>query len=316
MSCPSFAWARQARRVAMQGSWAAFRAHVRRVRALRGRAAPLWRAADDARDACLHDRQADRLARLRRRQLDLWLRLEAGRDPRGDHRHQPLGDLLLPEGRAPPCQAGRAHPGVQLITELPGIQSEAVLLLLALPMTESQLFNIEKTDLMRVLREEPGFDESKLAPRSASDSASQAAGARLRGRGRGGAGATSLYSLLQQEVAAEASSPIKPVLNGGAAVEGGADHTPQIEEVRRGRGGGGGGGRAWRRAARRRRASLAAAQTRGGGGAAAASRRRRRRRARARRRRRRAAMVQRRRRRRRLMVRRRRWTGKRRRLRR
>lgn len=51
---------------------------------------------------------------------------------------------------------GVLTPGVQLITELPSLQSEAVMLLLALPLSESQLFNIEKTDLMRVLREEPG----------------------------------------------------------------------------------------------------------------------------------------------------------------
>lgn len=51
---------------------------------------------------------------------------------------------------------GVLTPGVQLITELPALQSEAVLLLLALPLSESQLFNIEKSDLMKVLREEPG----------------------------------------------------------------------------------------------------------------------------------------------------------------
>ena len=36
-------------------------------------------------------------------------------------------------------------PGAHLLTELPAIQSEAVLLLLALPLTESQIFNIEKS---------------------------------------------------------------------------------------------------------------------------------------------------------------------------
>lgn len=45
----------------------------------------------------------------------------------------------------------------QLLVETPALQTEAVLLMLGLNLTESQLFNIEKSDLMSVLQDEPGF---------------------------------------------------------------------------------------------------------------------------------------------------------------
>jgi SpoVK/Ycf46/Vps4 family AAA+-type ATPase len=101
---------------------------------------------------------------------------------------------------------GVVIPGVQLLTEIPALQLEAVLLMLNLPLTESQVFNIEKSDLMKVLREEPGFDESKLGPkkRQREDAKTpQQASAEQPGMG----GASSLYSLLQMEVAAEATLP-------------------------------------------------------------------------------------------------------------
>ena len=132
-----------------------------------------------------------------------------------------ISALVKPERKY--VKQGVLTPGVQLLSELPSLQLEAVLLLLALPLNEAQLFNIEKTDLMKVLREEPGFDESKLAPkkRAARDAPAQVA---LDSRTNGAnGGPTSLYSLLQMEVAAEASASGGLLSNGGgdAAVGGG-----------------------------------------------------------------------------------------------
>ena len=44
---------------------------------------------------------------------------------------------------------GVVLPAGHVLADIPALQQEAVLLLLNLPLTESQLFNIEKTDLMR-----------------------------------------------------------------------------------------------------------------------------------------------------------------------
>mmetsp|Transcript_55125 Transcript_55125/g.109460 ORF Transcript_55125/g.109460 Transcript_55125/m.109460 type:complete len:1218 (-) Transcript_55125:466-4119(-) len=92
-------------------------------------------------------------------------------------------------------------PAGHLLTELPALQQEVVLMLLALPLTESQLFNIEKADVMRVLRDDPNFDETKLSKRKErpSNTAPPSDAAAL-------GGATSLYALLQMEAAAEAAA--------------------------------------------------------------------------------------------------------------
>ena len=123
-----------------------------------------------------------------------------------------ISAMCKPERRF--IKQGVVTPGVQLLSELPSLQLEAVLLLLNLPLNETQLFNIEKTDLMKILREEPGFDDSKLAPkkRSGKDGGAGSALSPLASLELSKGGATSLYSLLQMEVAAEAKTA-----NGGAA---------------------------------------------------------------------------------------------------
>ena len=113
-------------------------------------------------------------------------------------------------------------PAQQVLAEVPALQPEAVLLLLALPLTESQLFNIEKSDLMRVLREEPGFEESSLssAAKKRDEAVVMAAddpGFRALAEGKAVPENlhASLYSLLKREVAAE--KPPSPLKNGGRA---------------------------------------------------------------------------------------------------
>ena len=117
---------------------------------------------------------------------------------------------------------GVVLPGSQLLTELPALQTEAVLLMLALPLTDSQIFNIEKADLMRVLREEPSFDDAKLSRNKERPSqGSVGVPLLLPDLATLGGGTNSLYSLLQMEVAAEAAA--KDGGNGKVAlVKGGA----------------------------------------------------------------------------------------------
>ena len=112
--------------------------------------------------------------------------------------------------------------------------------MLALPLTDSQIFNIEKADLMRVLREEPSFDDAKLSRNKERPSqGSVGVPLLLPDLATLGGGTNSLYSLLQMEVAAEAAAK-----DGGkgkvALVKGGAK-APGGQGGRR-RGGGGGGG--------------------------------------------------------------------------
>ena len=131
-----------------------------------------------------------------------------------------LAELLAfqkPERRH--VKQGVVLPAQQVLAEVPALQPEAVLLLLALPLTESQLFNIEKSDLMRVLREEPGFEESSLssAAKKRDEAATVAAddpGFRALAEGKAVPENlhASLYSLLKREVAAE--KPPSPLKNG------------------------------------------------------------------------------------------------------
>ena len=53
-----------------------------------------------------------------------------------------ISQFQKPERRH--VKQGVVVPGVQLLTELPSLQAEAVLLLVALPLSESQVFNIER----------------------------------------------------------------------------------------------------------------------------------------------------------------------------
>ena len=59
-------------------------------------------------------------------------------------------------------------PAQQLLAEVPALQPEATLLILGLPLNESQIFNIEKSEMMKLLREEPGYKvpTARLAPTS------------------------------------------------------------------------------------------------------------------------------------------------------
>ena len=111
---------------------------------------------------------------------------------------------------------GVVLPATQLLGEVPALQPEAVLLLLALPLNASQLFNIEKSDLMRVLREEPGFEakpekEPARPPQPVLPPTGPTA---------------SLYSLLQMEVAAESGVP--PA--GTAVADAGGAETAEVNE--------------------------------------------------------------------------------------
>ena len=122
---------------------------------------------------------------------------------------------------------GIVLPAQQLLAEVPALQPEATLLILGLPLNESQIFNIEKADMMRVLREEPGYKET----RPKKDDRDKAAGGPVMpifAAGLGGDGSPvpnqSLYSLLQREARREmAVEDAKP--------PSGAEAAPVVEEV-------------------------------------------------------------------------------------
>ena len=61
---------------------------------------------------------------------------------------------------------GVVLPATQLLTEVPALQPEATMLLLGLPLTSSQLFNIEKSELMKVCAH-PGNNAYAHAQRAA-----------------------------------------------------------------------------------------------------------------------------------------------------
>ncbi|KAL1496902.1 hypothetical protein AB1Y20_014482 [Prymnesium parvum] len=68
-----------------------------------------------------------------------------------------LFNFQKPERRH--VKQGIVMPSSQVLWEMPTVLPEAVLFVLGLTLNESQLFNIEKCDLMSVLREEPDYME-------------------------------------------------------------------------------------------------------------------------------------------------------------
>ena len=122
---------------------------------------------------------------------------------------------------------GIVLPAQQLLSEMPALQPEATLLILGLPLNESQIFNIEKADVMRVLREEPGYKETR-PKKDDRDKAGAAPVMPLFAAGLGGDGSPvpnqSLYSLLQREARREmAVEDAKPLFS--------AEVVPAVEEV-------------------------------------------------------------------------------------
>ncbi|KAL1496903.1 hypothetical protein AB1Y20_014482 [Prymnesium parvum] len=74
-----------------------------------------------------------------------------------------LFNFQKPERRH--VKQGIVMPSSQVLWEMPTVLPEAVLFVLGLTLNESQLFNIEKCDLMSVLREEPDYVAKPLPDR-------------------------------------------------------------------------------------------------------------------------------------------------------